>query len=44
MPLLFCMGKDEEEIEKMNYAVLNSDEVSTVEKLEKYTGEIRWSF
>ena len=38
------MGKDEEEIEKMNYAVLNSDEVSTVEKLEKYTGEIRWSF
>ena len=28
----------------MNYAVLNSDEASTGEKLEKYTGEIQWSY
>lgn len=44
MPLFFGMGKDEEERERMNYAVLNSDEASTSEKLEKYTGEIQWSY
>lgn len=38
------MAKEEEESEKLNYAVVNSDEVTTSEKLEKYTGEIRWSY
>ena len=38
------MGNNEEDIEEMNYAVVNSEEVTTTEKLEKYTGEVRWSY
>jgi len=44
MPFPLSMGNGEEEIEKMNYAMVNSDEITTVEQLEKYTGEIRWSY
>lgn len=38
------MGKDKQKTGDLNYAVLNSEEISTGEKLEKYTGEIRWSY
>lgn len=33
-----------EEEEIMKYGVLGEDEASTPEKLEKYTGEIAWSY
>lgn len=38
------MAEEEDESEKLNYAVVSSDEVTTSEKLEKYTGEIQWSY
>lgn len=44
MPLSYAMGTDEKTGEIMNYAVVNSKELSTGEKLEKYTGEIQWAY
>lgn len=39
-----AMNPGEEESETMNYAMLNSDEPSTAEQLEKYSGEIAWEY
>lgn len=38
------MKSGEEESDPMNYAMLNSDEPSTAEQLEKYSGEISWEY
>lgn len=38
------METDENEAENMNYAVVNSDEPTSQEQLEKYTGEVRWEY
>lgn len=44
MPLSYLMGTDRKKDEIMNYAVVSSEELSTGEKLEKYTGEIQWAY
>ncbi|MDF1826178.1 MAG: DUF2288 domain-containing protein [Verrucomicrobiales bacterium] len=38
------MAQEKDESDKLNYAVVNSEEITTSEKLEKYTGEIQWSY
>ncbi len=37
-------GRSADEDEIMRYGILGEDETSTPEKLEKYTGEVDWSY